>query len=147
MATITNPYDALYTNLKNRFTVELDGRNCTVADFMIAKAGKRSATGTALTVAHKESSAIVNVISYVNDKLTMKVAPRKDEIMTRFPIRTSASAIMRAVAACAMVIGCGVFALSSRLTTPYTADGESGYEQSYDGDADAESDEEIIDVE
>lgn len=126
MATITNPYDALYTNLKNAFTVEYKGASVSVADFVLAKAGKSSVQSTALTVQARENHSIVNVLSLVNDKLTLKVAPKRDETLTKFPIRTSASAIMSAVAACAIVFGCTVFSLSGKLanTTPYTADAE-----------------------
>ena len=134
MATITNPYDTLYTNLKNRYTVELNGKSCTVAEFMLAKAGKAPARNTDLTVTHRESSAIVNVMSYVNNKLTLNVAPRRDETITRFPIRTSMSAVMSAVAACAMVVGCGIFALGSATgNTPFTADGQdNSYTEQYE---------------
>ena len=126
MASITNPYDALYTNLKNAFTVEYKGASVSVADFVLAKAGKSSVQSTALTVQARENHSIVNVLSLVNDKLTLKVAPKRDETLTKFPIRTSASAIMSAVAACAIVFGCTVFSLSGKLanTTPYTADAE-----------------------
>ena len=127
MASITNPYDALYTNLKNAFTVEYKGSSVSVADFVLAKAGKASVQSTALTVQARENHSIVNVLSLVNDKLTLKVAPKRDETLTKFPIRTSASAIISAVAACAIVFGCTVFSLSGKLanTTPYTADAEN----------------------
>ena len=126
MASITNPYDALYTNLKNAFTVEYKGASVSVADFVLARAGKSSVQSTALTVKAGENHSIVNVLSLVNDKLTLKVAPKRDETLTKFPIRTSASAIMSAVAACAIVFGCTVFSLRGKLTdtTPYTAEAE-----------------------
>lgn len=145
MATITNPYDALYTNLKNAFTVEYKGAAVTVADFLLAKAGKGSVNNTALTVTAKESGAIVNVLSYVNDKLTMKVAPQRDETMTRFPVRTSASAIMSAVAACAMVMGCAIFAIGGRvaINNP-TVNGEDSSFHAEDQIQESELQDEVI---
>ena len=53
MTAVANPYEALYTNLKNRFTVIHDGKECTVGDFMLMKAGKAEKAeknSTALTV-------------------------------------------------------------------------------------------------
>ena len=126
MATITNPYDALYTNLKNRFTVISDGRECTVAEFMLEKAGKKRANESALTVAGTTAStrSINTFMDYVNDKLTVKSRPAKDITIRKFPIRASVSAMLSAVAACALVLSCGIFALSgaANAVIPATAE-------------------------
>ena len=113
MNTITNPYDALYTNLKNRFTVIHDGTECTVGDYMLMKAGKSASKKSDLPVAKvaKEDSSIVALINYMNEKLTIKNPPVKDKTIKRFPVRTSLSAMLSAVAACALVISCGVFSI------------------------------------
>lgn len=114
MTTVANPYDALYTNLKNRFTVIHDGKECTVGDFMLMKAGKAEKNSSALTVvsvAH-ESNALSTIAEYVNDKLTVKNPPVKDKTIRRFPVKTSASALLSSVAACALVMSCGIFALT-----------------------------------
>ncbi len=114
MTAVTNPYDALYTNLKNRFTVIHDGKECTVGDFMLIKAGKAEKNSSALTVvsvAH-EHHALASIADYVNDKLTVKNPPVKDKTIRRFPIKTSASALLSSVAACALVMSCGIFALT-----------------------------------
>lgn len=114
MNTIANPYDALYTNLKNKFTVVHNGAECTVGDFMLMKAGKHSSSKSALPTTVKtveREHAIVSIINYVNDKLTVKNPPAKDTTIKRFPVRSSLSAILSAVAACALIISCGIFAL------------------------------------
>lgn len=114
MTAVANPYDALYTNLKNRFTVIHDGKECTVGDFMLIKAGKAEKNTSALTVvsvAH-EHHALATIADYVNDKLTVKNPPVKDKTIRRFPIKTSASALLSSVAACALVMSCGIFALT-----------------------------------
>ena len=113
MNVITNPYDSLYTNLKNRFTVVTDGRECSVGEYMRMKAGTEAKTTSLPNAAlQAEQKALASFVNYVNDKLTVKVAPVKDRTIRSFPVRTSASAILSAVAACALVLSCGIFALT-----------------------------------
>ena len=104
MTTVANPYDALYTNLKNRFTVIHDGKECTVGDFMLMKAGKsekaeKNSTALSVVNANTEHHALATIACYVNDKLTVKNPPVKDKTIRRFPIKTSASALLSSVAA------------------------------------------------
>ncbi len=110
MNTRVNPYDALYNNLKNRFTVVHGGVECTVGDYMRMKSGAHSASNLPAVKRSSEEHSIAAVISYVNDKLTMKKAPVKDKTMRRFPIRTSLSATLSAVAACAIIMFTGIIA-------------------------------------
>ncbi len=114
MTTVSNPYDALYTNLKNRFTVIHDGKECTVGDFMLMKAGKAAASSNlpVVTVADRTGTTLATIAHFVEDKLTVKNPPAKDRTIRRFPLKTSASALLSSVAACALVMSCGIFALS-----------------------------------
>lgn len=129
MTTVTNPYDALYTNLKNRFTVIYDNTECSVGDYMRLKAGKNANSTLPSTGFVQENHMVTALINYVNDKLTLKTAPKKDETIKRFPIRTSMSAVLSAAAACALVMSCGIFALSgAKSNSPYMADGADTYE-------------------
>jgi len=114
MTTITNPYDALYTNLKNRFTVIHDGCECTVGDFMRMRAGKSKSSESSLTVraTYADRPIIPTVIDFVSEKLTVRAPVKKDRTIRRFPLRTSMSAVLSAVAACALVFSCGIFSLS-----------------------------------
>lgn len=127
MTKTMNQYDALYTNLKNQFTVIYNGTECTVGDFMLMKANKRSESSLPIATTARNTS-IATIVEYVNDKLTVKNAPIKDKTIKSFPFRTSMSALLSATAACALVLSCGIFSLSgaNNLTgSTYTADSAS----------------------
>lgn len=124
MARVTNPYDALYTNLKNRFTVIYEGAECTVGDYMLMKSGKqRKETNLPAAPVHQayEHRALVSIVDFVNDKLTVKNPPIKDKTIKRFPLKTSLSALLSSAAACALVLSCGIFALSGAKNTAPSA--------------------------
>lgn len=127
MTSTMDQYDALYTNLKNQFTVIYNGTECTVGDFMLMKANKRSESSLPIATTARNTS-IATIVEYVNDKLTVKNAPVKDKTIKRFPFRTSISALLSATAACALVLSCGIFSLTGakNLTnSTYTADNTS----------------------
>ena len=122
MTTVANPYDALYTNLKNRFTVIHDGKECTVGDFMLMKAGKsekaeKNSTALSVVNANTEHHALATIACYVNDKLTVKNPPVKDKTIRSFPLRASASAFLTASVACAFVLSFGVITVIPLLLT------------------------------
>ena len=123
MTSVMNPYDALYTNLKNQFTVIYNGAECTVGDFMLMKANKRSESSLPIATTAR-STSLSTIVEYVNDKLTVKKAPVKDQTIRSFPFRTSISALLSASAACALVLSCGIFSLSGAngVNTPHTAE-------------------------
>ena len=56
MTSTINQYDALYTNLKNQFTVIYNGNECTVGDFMLMKANKKSQSNLPVAATHKTTS-------------------------------------------------------------------------------------------
>ena len=123
MTSVMNSYDALYTNLKNQFTVIYNGAECTVGDFMLMKANKRSESSLPIATTARNTS-LSTIVEYVNDKLTVKKAPVKDQTIRSFPFRTSISALLSASAACALVLSCGIFSLSGAngINTPHTAE-------------------------
>jgi len=128
-----NPYDALYTNLKNQFTVIYNGAECTVGDFMLMKANKRSESSLPIVTTARNTS-LATIVEYMNDKLTVKNAPIKDKTIRSFPFRTSISALLSATAACALVLSCGIFSLSGSAGTnvPHTAEKpESAYTETF----------------
>lgn len=106
MATVNN-YEALYTNVKNRLTVVNDNAEYTIGDYMLMKANKKKEESLALanrtSVNHAEQT-VAQVVSYINDKLTIKEPPVRDKTIRAFPFRASASAFMSAVVACALVL-------------------------------------------
>ncbi len=129
MTYVTDPYDALYTNLKNRFTVIYEGAECTVGDYMLMKAGKRKASNLPAAAAKDtyEHKALTSIVDFVSEKLTVKKPPVKDKTIKRFPFKTSMSALLSSAAACALVLSCGIFALSgAKNSAPsVSADSES----------------------
>ena len=132
MTSVMNPYDALYTNLKNQFTVIYNGTECTVGDFMLMKANKRSESSLPIATTARTTS-LSTIVEYVNDKLTVKKAPVKDKTIRSFPFRTSISALLSATAACALVLSCGILSLSGAAgaNTPKTAEKpDAGYTES-----------------
>ena len=130
MTTIMNQYDALYTNLKNQFTVIYNSTECTVGDFMRMKANKRSESSLPIVTTAARTTSLATIVEYVNDKLTVKKAPVKDKTIRSFPFRTSISALLSATAACALILSCGIFSLTggSASNVPHTAEKpDAGY--------------------
>ena len=143
MTSVMNPYDALYTNLKNQFTVIYNGTESTVGDFMLMKSNKRSESSLPIATSVRTTS-LSTIVEYVNDKLTVKKAPVKDQTIRSFPFRTSISALLSATAACALVLSCGIFSLSGAAgaNVPKTAEKpETSYAETYTPD---EIDDEVI---
>lgn len=104
----TDRYEQLLNNMKSRFTVDNNGSDCTLGEYMRIKANIKKEQ-TALVVA--KSNAVVTrseravgaLVTYVNDKLTIKAPPVKDKTMKAFPFRSSASAFLSAGVACAFL--------------------------------------------
>ena len=125
MTKVMNPYDALYTNLKNQYTAIYNGTECTVGDFMLMKANQRSESALPIVASSAKTVSIAAIVEYVNDKLTVKRAPVKDKTMRTFPFRTSLSAMLSATAACALVLSCGIFALNGNRNFNLTAENQA----------------------
>ena len=122
MTKVMNPYDALYTNLKNQFTAIYNGTECTVGDFMLMKANQRAESSLPVVASSAKTVSVATIVEYVNDKLTVKRAPAKDRTIRAFPFRTSLSAMLSATAACALVLSCGIFALNGSKAYNLTAE-------------------------
>ena len=107
--TQTTSYDRLYENMKQRFTVSADNNEYTIGEYMLMKADVKKTESSALPVAvmnavTKSETAVTNIVSFVDDKLTIKQAPVKDKTIKAFPFRASASAFLTASVACAFVL-------------------------------------------
>lgn len=112
--TQTNNYERLYDNMKNRFTVSSENNEYTLGEYMLMKANvKKTAvvkkSDATLPVAlrntvTKSEMAMTSLATFVNDKLTIKVAPEKDKTIRSFPLRASASAFLSASVACAFLL-------------------------------------------
>ena len=127
MTTTTNTYDRLYENMKQRFTVAEDGNAYTLGEFMLMKAAntQKPEDSSSLPVAVKSAvtkseTAVSNVISFVDEKLTIKQAPVKDKTIRSFPLRASASAFFTAAVACAFMLSFALIGFKA-LSTPAPA--------------------------
>lgn len=116
---MTNAYENLYKNLKNSMTIVENNKEYNLAEYMLMQANKETEEESIiLPVAAKNYAAVGEkalsaVVSYVNDKLTIKEPPVKDKTIIAFPFRASASALLSAVACCALVLSIGIFGMGS----------------------------------
>ncbi len=114
-------YDRLYENMKQRFTISQDNNEYTIGEYMLFKAESKKTETSNLPVAAntavtRSEMAMSNIVSFVDDKLTIKQAPVKDKTIKAFPFRASASAFLTASVACAFILSfvlIGVKALST----------------------------------
>ncbi len=117
-------YDQLYRAMVNTFTIEKDNQDYNLGDYMLMKARKKRneltvAASSNLPVAQRTSeSTLVSILSYVNDKLTVKEAPVRDKTMRSFPLRTSLSAFASALVVCTLVVSCGIFGFGAMSSAP-----------------------------
>ena len=115
-------YDKLYENMKQRFTVSDDNNEYTLGEYMLMKAEAKKTQSAALPVAvntavTKSETAMTSIVSFVDDKLTIKQAPVKDKTIRSFPFRASASAFLTASVACAFILSFALIGLQA-LSTP-----------------------------
>ena len=123
--TSTSAYETLYNNMKKHFTVISDNNEYTLGEYMSMKAEAKSEAATKLPAvrsAAADNHSMTAIISYVNEKLTVKKAPVKDKTMRAFPFRTSMAAALSAVVACALIFSYGIFAVNGAGNTPATVD-------------------------
>ena len=137
MARTTNSYDRLYNSMKENFTVA--NSDCSLGEYMLMKAAQKKSEA-ALPVAIRPSASrsertVALICTYVEDKLTIKQQPEKDAIISTFPLRTSASALLSAVVACAFLISFGIIgatAITPTSNIEYVDAGDIEVEQTVD---------------
>ena len=104
MTHTTSTYDRLYENMKQRFTVSENETEYTLGEYMLMRAGAKKAESSSSlpvvmkTAVAKSETAVTNIVTFVDEKLTIKEAPVKDKTIKTFPFRASASAFFTAVA-------------------------------------------------
>lgn len=116
MATSMNAYEKLYNNMKTRFTVVNGDSECSLGEFMLAKASTKKES-SALPVAAatlRQPSAMVSFVNYIGEKLMVKEAPQKDKVIRAFPFRTAAAALLSALLVCTFVITYGATGLNTK---------------------------------
>ena len=102
-----NVYETLYNNMKNKFTVVSGDSEYTLGEYMLMKAGKKNLP--AERTQNTGRNIVSSSFSYIKEKLTVKNPPHKDRTIKRFPLRTTASALLSAVVICSMVLSFGIF--------------------------------------
>lgn len=124
--TTTSNYDRLYENMKQRFTVSAGDTEYTLGEYMLNKAGSQKVENTSSlpvamkTAVTKSEMAVSNIVTFVDEKLTIKQAPVKDKTIKSFPFRASASAFFTAAVACAFVLSFALIGVKA-LSTPTPA--------------------------
>ena len=102
-----NVYEKLYADTKAAFTIVKNDKQYSLGEYMRMKAGKN------MLPAERSTNNGVNIVtksfSYIKDKLTVKNAPHKDRTIKRFPLRTTASALLSAIIVCSLAISFGAF--------------------------------------
>ena len=103
--------------MRSRFTVESDNCEYTLGEYMLMKADVKK-TDAALPVALRSTAtksevAVASIVSFVNDKLTVKAEPEKDKTIRTFPLRASASAFLSASVACAFILSFALIGVKS----------------------------------
>ena len=127
MTQTTSNYDKLYENMKQRFTISADNTEYTLGEYMLMKADCKKAETTTLPVAvqtavTRSEMAMTNIVSFVDDKLTIKQAPVKDKTIKEFPFRASASAFLTAAVACAFLLSFVLIGAKALSNTPAAND-------------------------
>lgn len=103
--------------MRSRFTVESENGEYTLGEYMLMKADVKK-TDAALPVALRSTAtkselAVASIVSFVNDKLTVKAEPEKDKTIRSFPLRASASAFLSASVACALILSFALVGVKS----------------------------------
>ena len=103
--------------MRSRFTVESENCEYTLGEYMLMKADVKK-TDAALPVALRSTAtksevAVASIVSFVNDKLTVKAEPEKDKTIRTFPLRASASAFLSASVACALILSFALIGVKS----------------------------------
>lgn len=112
-----NVYEKLYSDMKHKFTVVGEDTECTLGECMLAKAREGQSKSNLAVALYTKDNAVRAVMSYINDKLTVKAPPQKDKTIKAFPLRTSFAAMISAIVTCGLLVSYGS-ALTNIADTP-----------------------------
>ena len=102
-----NVYEKLFADTKAAFTIVKNDNQYSLGEYMLMKAGNKN-----LPAERNQNTGLSIVsqsFSFIKDKLTVKNPPHKDRTIRRFPLRTTASAILSAVIVCSLALSFGIF--------------------------------------
>lgn len=142
--TKTVTYDKLYNDMANCFSVNKEGVDYKLGDYMLMKARAKSAV-SAKSADEKNKNlpvfartqvggAISSVFSFINKKLTVKEAPVRDKTIRNFPLRASLTAMCSALVVCAMVISYGIIGAKLTDSTKATTYDDHSITETYEGE-------------
>ena len=102
-----NVYEKLYADTKASFTIVKNDKQYSLGEYMLMKAEKNNLP--AERNINNGNNIVSKSFSYIKEKLTVKNAPHKDRTIRRFPLRTTASALLSAVIVCSLALSFGAF--------------------------------------
>ena len=118
MAHAINNYDKLYSNMKENLTVA--NSEYTLGEYMLMKAAAKKSEAAMPVAVHQSAThsekTVAVICKYVEDKLTVKKAPKSDSVIHSFPIRTAAAAFLSAIVVCSFIISFGI--IGTKLMKP-----------------------------
>ena len=110
MAHAINNYEKLYSNMKETLTVA--NSEYTLGEYMLMKAAAKKSEAALPVAVHQNAThggkTAAIICKYVEDKLTIKKAPKSDSVIHSFPIRTAAAAFLSATVVCSFIISFGI---------------------------------------
>ncbi|HBJ19044.1 MAG TPA: hypothetical protein DDY70_04825 [Clostridiales bacterium] len=100
-----NAYEALYRNMKNRFTVVSGNNEYTLGGYMRMKAKEQTEnTALPMEIQATRPTALRAVASYINEKLLVKELPAPEKTTRAFPFRAALAALCSALLLSSVVV-------------------------------------------
>lgn len=115
----TNVYEKLYSDMKHKFTVVGEDTDRTLGECMLEKARQTENKSNLAVALYSKDTAVRAVMSYINDKLTIKNPPERDKVIKAFPLRTSFAAVLSAIVTCGLLISYGSVLTDAANTPSY----------------------------
>lgn len=121
MAMTENAYEALYRNMKNRFTVVSGSNEYTLGGYMRMKAReKEENTALPMDIQVNRQTALRSIASYINEKLLVKELPAPEKATRAFPFRAALSALCSALLLSSVVLSCATLPLRAEKSAEPT---------------------------
>ena len=122
MAMTENAYEALYRNMKNRFTVVSGNSEYTLGGYMRMKAKERTEhTALPMDIQATRPTALRTIASYINEKLLVKELPAPEKTTRAFPFRAALAALCSALLLSSVVISFAALPKNTESASSYSA--------------------------
>ena len=122
MAMTENAYEALYRNMKNRFTVVSGNNEYTLGGYMSMKAKERTEnTALPMDIQATRPTALRTIASYINEKLLVKELPAPEKTTRAFPFRAALAALCSALLLSSVVISFAALPKNTESASSYSA--------------------------